>query len=355
MNPKDELDPKLLEKFLLLRKSPVRNSDKALLGRSNFIQEAQDIKKAVSSPVKSRHKRWMDSFQSIFVTRRKDRSPMLSTFATISIILALLFGGGGVTVAAAQSSQPDQPLLYEVKLLSEDFRMSLASDPQTQYQIALDFADRRAEEIQTILAAAGIPPESLQFRYQNQVEATIRFAMNLPDSQAIQALEQIQTRLQSQQKALLQVQANGSPAAVAALLQARQMIQERLQWVQNGLTNPTQLRDQLQQRNQDRYHSTQATQLAPGTGGGNPWTTGTPSPNSGYGPGNGTGVCINCTSTLNDLGNNNPWTTGTPTPNSGYGPGPGPSSEPICTCTPGIGSQSTQQQRQSTTIPGGNH
>ena len=360
MNLKSEIDPELMQKLELLHTVPVRNLEREETGLAAFLQEAQEFTGAVTPPQKRRHNRWMHALQSIFVVRQKEQSPMFSTLATIVLIASLILGGGGATIAAAQSSQPDQPL-YSLKVMSEDTRMNLSADPQSEYQLALEFANRRAEEMKTMLQAGSIPPEAVQTRYQRQVEQAIQFALNLPDAQALKALDQIQTRLQTQQQAFLQVQTTGSPKADAILLKTRQMLQEHLRMVGAGLANPTLLRDQLrlrdQQREQDRLSSStppgQTTKVSPGTGSGNPWTTGTPTPGSGYGPGKGTGECENCTPTLVGQGSN-PWTTGTPTPGSGYGPGPGP--DPTRTCTPGSsngpGPQATQPQNNQPTQTG---
>lgn len=281
---------------------------------------------------------------------------MFTTLATIVIIVSIISGEGGITVAATQNSQPEQPL-YGLKVLSEDVRFNLSTDPQLEYKLALEFSNQRAEEIQTMLQAGSIPPEAVQVRYQNQVEQSIQYAMSLPDDQAVQALEQIRTQLRLQQQAFLQVHIKGSPQVEAILLQTRQMLQERLQWVENGLTDPIQLRDQLQtrdqQRKQDRQSSatpgSQATQASPGAGSGNPWATGTPTPGSGYGPGKGTGDCENCTPTNTGQGGN-PWAMGTPTPGSGYGPGKGDGS---CeNCTPTISGQGGNPQATGTPTPG---
>jgi hypothetical protein len=360
MNLKSEIDPELMQKLALLHVVPVRNLEREETGLAAFLQEAQEFSGAVTLPQKRRHNRWMHALQSIFVVQRKEQSPMLSTLATILLIASLILGGGGATMAAAQNSHPDQPL-YSLKVISEDTRMNLSADPQSEYQLALEFANRRAEEMKAMLQAGSIPPEAVQARYQNQVEQAIQFAMHLPDGQAVIALDQIQTRLQTQQQAFLQIQSNGSPKVDAILLQTRQMLQEHLRMVGVGLANPTLLRDQLrlrdQQRKQDRLSSStpegHATQVSPGSGSGNPWTTGTPTPVSGYGPGNGTGDCEYCTPTLGGQGNN-PWTTGTPTPGSGYGAGPG--LDPTRTCTPGSsngpGPQSTQAQNNQPTQMG---
>lgn len=276
---------------------------------------------------------------------------MFSTLATVLLIVSLVLGGGGITAVAAQSSQPDETL-YGVKLMSEDIRLELTSNTQAEVQLAMRFADRRAEEIQTMLQAGRIPPERVQTRYQNQVNQAIQYALDLPNDQAIQALEQIQIRLQTQQQAFLQVQVNGSPQAAAVLVQSRQMLQEHLLWVEQGLADPDQFRDQLRQhdqlRIQDQLNSTataaQGTLALPGIGAGNPWTTGTPTPGSEYGPGD----CENCTPLGDGLGSN-PWTIGTPTPGSSYGPGPGLSATCTSGSSYGSGPQPTQPQNNQPT------
>jgi hypothetical protein len=357
MNIKSEIDPELMKRLDSLQEMPIRDPLKEKNGLAAFLQEAHEFSGTVTAQPNGRHNRWMHALQAIFVVHRKEQSPMFSTFTTILLIASLILGGGGATVVAAQSSQPDQPL-YSLKVMSEDTRINLSASPQSEYQLALEFANRRAEEIKTMLQTGSLPPESVQIRYQSQIEQAIQFALNLPDNQALKALDQIQTRLQTQQQTFLQVQANGSPHADAILNQTRQMLQVRLQWVEAGLTSPTILREQLrlmdQQRKQNRQGSStpggQATLVSPLNGSGNPWTTGTPTPGSGYGPGKGSGDCETCTPASGNSGNN-PWTTGTPTPGSGYGPGPGP--DPTRTCTPGSstgpGPQPTQQQKNQPT------
>ena len=348
MNQKNELDPRLMKKLTLLDDAPDRQPKNASIGRAAFLEEAQVT--AVTLPQNRRHNGWMHAFQSKFIHQRKDKSPMFSTFATLILIAALVLGGGGVTVAAAQTSQPDQPL-YGVKVLSEDVRLGLSTGPQSESQLALEFTNRRAAEIQGMLQDGNIPPEAILTRYQNQVEQAVQFALDLPNDQAIRALDQIRSRLQTQLTVFLQVQANGSPKAETALVQTRHMLQDHMQWVEQGLTDPVKLRDQLRQRIQDRQNSKtpaeQSTQASPGKGGGSLWTTGTPTPGSGYGPGKGPGDCENCTPTKTGQGSN-PWATGTPTPGSGYGPGPQPTQKQNNQPTQ-AGPKPTQQQKNQPT------
>jgi hypothetical protein len=266
---------------------------------------------------------------------------MFSPIVTILIAISLVLGGGSLTVVGAQSSQPDQPL-YGVKLLSEDARLQLTSNAQTAFQLQLEFADRRAAEIQTMFQNGKVPSASVQNRYQIQVEQTIRLAAGMPESQAVQALEQVRLRLQNQQQAFLQLNPGANPQAEAARTRLQQMIQQRLQWVEEGLADPAMLRQKLQQQqhngNDGQGNPAQLGLTAmpgnPDMSSGNPWTTGTPTPGSGYGPGPGTGECTSFTPNAGGMGGN-PWTTGTPTPGSSYGGGMGGNPWTTGTPTPG--------------------
>lgn len=271
---------------------------------------------------------------------------MFTTLATILLATTLIFGVSGVTVVAAQGSQPDQPL-YSLKIWSEDTRLDIVTDPLIDFQLSLDFADRRSDEISRLLESGVIPPKSVLARYQSQVEQTIRYALNLTSDQTKQALEQIRTRLIIQQQTLLQAKLGSTVGADAVQQQLQQMLQERTRWVENGEIDPIKLREQLrlryQQQIQEQSMTTEPTYLVNQTqssiNSGNRWFTDTPTPGSGYGPGAGTGDCTTCTPVGIAQGGN-PYTTGTPTPGSGYGPGNGPDD------------QTTQGGSQPTTVPG---
>lgn len=122
-------------------------------------------------------------------------------------------------------------------------------------------------------------------RYQNQLELAVQSAVDLSGNPGILALEQIRIHLQTQQQAFLQTQVNDSQDADVTLLHTRRIIQEKLQSVEECLSDPDRLQDQLQ--SQEQQNTTplgiQVTQSAPGTGGSNLWTTGAPDPGSGYG------------------------------------------------------------------------
>ncbi len=340
MSLNEGLDPDLGKKLAALRYTPPRSVEKAALSRTAFLEQAQSLTGAVSISGERRPNGWMHALQSIFAVPRKEHSPMFSPLVTILIVISFVLGGGSLTVVGAQSSQPDQ-LLYTVKLLSEDARLQLAPGAQTALQLQLEFTDRRAAEIQMMFQNGKTPSEVIQNRYQNQIEKALRLAVGMADPQAIQALEQVRLHLQNEQQAFLQLNPNANPQSENALTRLKQMVQLHLQWLEEGLADPAGLRQQLGQQmehkpahqpdgNGGQGNPSQMGMTAmpgnPGVGGGHPWTNGTPTPGSGYGPGIGTGSCTACTPNAGNAGGmmGNPWTTGTPTPGSGYGPGPGP-------------------------------
>lgn len=255
---------------------------------------------------------------------------MFGALGTILLIVSLIVGGSGVTVAAAQGSMPDQPL-YSVKTLSEDVRTGLTINTQTRLELALEYAQRRAEEMQAMLKAGQTPSEAVQSRMQAEIDLAVRLAAGQPDKEAVRAFDQIRQQLRTQDQAFSHLGQQAGPQAEAYLTRTRTMLRDRLQLCDEGVQDPQMVRQQLRDRNRD--HLFQKTGTAPAqspsdTGSGNPWTTGTPTPGSGYGPGPGDGN-----------GGNNPWTTGTPTPGSGYGPGGGDGgNNPWTTGTPTPGS-----------------
>lgn len=246
---------------------------------------------------------------------------MFGTLSTIILVVTLILGGGGITVAAAQQSLPDEGL-YAVKTWSENTRVRLTENEQTQLQLALGFAARRGEEIQAMLQAGQVPPAAVQERMQLHYENALQLALKQPVEQKVQSFERIRAQLRQQEQLFLDLDIPAGPQNEAFLARTRTMLREHLQLCEAAIQNPAATREQL--RNQIQNGGPGSTS-APGIGPfktqpGNPWTTGTPTPLSGYGPGPGP----NTTGTPVGPGGNNPWIEGTPTPGSGYGPGPGP-------------------------------
>lgn len=247
-----------------LRDTPARNTLSAASARRRYLSQVEEIsKQGVSLSLIERLKLQRNPLHSAF-PRRKERKPMFTTIATILTIVALALGGSGITVAAAQSSLPDD-VLYGVKLWSEDAMLWFNNDPAVEWQMALEFAERRAEEVRTMVEKGEVPDQAVQTRLMQQIESTLRLAISLPLEQAVAALSQVQTRLMEKQQSMLQIWVNGS-SAEAALVQARETIQNQLRIIQAGVEDPAQLQTQLQDQNRLQTESTGS-----GQGGSAPW------------------------------------------------------------------------------------
>jgi len=362
MEPNQELDPRIAKKLSSLAGASPRSQRRVVRERSAFLQHAHDItsRLPLTDSRKMRLYKWMHPFQSLSLLQ-KEYQPMFGTIMALILALSLVFGGGGITYAAAQNSLPDQPL-YGLKIWAEDTRQNFTADPLTGYELALQFTARRAEEVQRMAQAGQVPPQALENRYRLQVEAALRLAINQPDAAVPPALEQVREQLRQQEQLMAQLHEGASEAAQGILLRIRQMLQERIRDCDDGIADPIQLRERLRQSQP---------QTPPGPNG-----TRTPTPGEGVGPGpnatvtpqrlqertgqptdagpHGTQQGPNSSATPQGPGlQQTPEPQGTPqgsgpqpTPNpqgTQQGPGPQPTSIP----------QGTQQGNQNTPQPGG--
>jgi hypothetical protein len=85
---------------------------------------------------------------SISIGKRK---LALSTLAAFLLVVVVLFGGASATAYASQSALPGDAL-YPVKTSLEQTQITLANDAYNQAQLHLEFAQRRLDEIKTLLA-----------------------------------------------------------------------------------------------------------------------------------------------------------------------------------------------------------
>lgn len=98
---------------------------------------------------------------------------------TIATILSLLLGGG-ITAVAAQDSLPGD-LLYPVKTLVEDIELGLATNPETEFDIALKHALKRFEEINTLVGEGEAVEEAHLFAWQEAFQRALQYGVNTED------------------------------------------------------------------------------------------------------------------------------------------------------------------------------
>jgi hypothetical protein len=227
-----EIETKIKE----LEKVPDRNILKVQSARSNFIHAASKAKSDSLLPA-TRHKWWNS------ITRKKESFKM--NIATLIVILSLLFGGSGATAVAAQASLPGD-FLYPVKILSEDVRLELANQPESQVKLALKFAASRFEEIQSLIEAGLMPPDPTVVRWHNQIRIALEEAL-VSEDQTVQLL-MVQEMLQQQLQKMNYLAVD--PAVQAWMNQFQFQFQNQLQMVNAGLNEPQKLQQELKWMNQ---------------------------------------------------------------------------------------------------------
>jgi hypothetical protein len=300
-----EIDPRLEKQLKTLSQVKGRSPQAAAMGQVRFMEQAAQAKgqirvaKGVSQPAQTRHIGWN------ILTFRKEKLNM-SILTTILVIVSLLLGGTGATVAAAQNSGPDDAL-YSIKLTGEDVRYALATQDQTRLNLALKFAGERAEEIAEAVKAGEAAPGPVITRWQQHLQTALQLAAGMDAEKQPLALQQIQAQIRSQTQMMTQMAHSEEMEPAMQMIQT--MLQHQAGLVEDGLTDPETFRQQMRAGQQS-----EETPVASGT----PAEQMTGTPNAGYGPGEG-----GCSPNGSENGGNDQCLEGTPTPGSGYGPGPG--------------------------------
>lgn len=226
------------------------------------------------------------------------------------LAVGMLFGGGGAVVVGAQEAMPEDGL-YPVKTWSEDVRLWAAGDGLPSMDLALQFADRRAEELVHELDASLPIEDAVLLRLMDQDDLALSIAAQAGDSEAPVALEKARTRLEEHVRVLDYLQVGTGPNESALLLQTRQNIRQRLELL-NGDLNDPQVRARILEQARDRENRPDVTPAGPtnqngnddagqGSGGGSgtpqgsgPQAEGTPAPGAGNGAGDGSGPIADC-------------------------------------------------------------
>ena len=242
----DDLDPLLAQRFSKLRVIPARNPERATAGRLAFLKQGRELAQknpptVPVSPASRKHpKGWMPSISEYFT--RKQMRPVFTKVMAAFIAIVLVFGGAAVTAYASQGSLPTDAL-YGVKTFGEDLQLRMAPHSDDKLGLALEFAQRRVDEMAALNRLGMIIPEHAATQYQEQVEYTLRLAAGLSDEHITAALILIRIRLQEQLSTLDQLsKANPNDAA---LIRAREELRDQLQFVEAGLQDPQQYRVQM--------------------------------------------------------------------------------------------------------------
>jgi len=229
-------DPLLagLDQLDALRDVPPLDLQAAAHGKRVFLTRAREI----LLPTPNRRQKRMGipflNFKEMFAMSHTAR---VMTAMLLAIVL-LVFGGGGATVFAAQSSLPAEPL-YGLKIAVEDARLSSTSDPAASVSLSTEFAARRIDEMIKLAAAQRLIPPELLTRLDLHLTQALWNAARLVSSQS--ALEQIRQMTETQSMAL--AQASSMAPSEPGLEQAAQYLETARSLADVGLTDPMQFRN----------------------------------------------------------------------------------------------------------------
>ena len=158
----------------------------------------------------------------------------------IAVLLAVVVGaaafGGGVVWAADNSLPGD--LFYPVKLAIEDVRLALASAPKDQIDLALQFVEERAEEIQALVGVSHQVPDEAVTRMERHVERALARTAWASDEETAGLLMQIAKRTRTQEQRLEQIQATAPQQARPGLGRAAAVCRWGAEAAEAGLIDP---------------------------------------------------------------------------------------------------------------------
>ncbi len=234
------LDPQLEPYFSSLRGEISRAPQAYRRGRSNFLAQARTMHLPVSKLDQRRLTKWKATLSKYLI--HKEYSPMYATIASFILVLALMFGGTGATVLAAQDSLPNQ-YLYQFKTFAEDLALQSALRNTNRLQMELEYAERRVNEMTQMRIRDLDVPETAYLRLEKHLNQALQIAAHTEESEMIRTLNQVRERLQTQ-IASLSPELDQDPQ----LIRTRDMIQSRLSWVEFGLDQPLKFQEQAQVR-----------------------------------------------------------------------------------------------------------
>ncbi|KAF0108018.1 MAG: hypothetical protein FD146_1316 [Anaerolineaceae bacterium] len=267
MSKNDEINPQLIARLEELRNVPARDPHTAARGRARFLAQA-----AAAAPVSARegrrHKDWR-------LLSRKERLVMNTVISIVVTLVVLL--SGGVTVAAAQDDLPNQPL-YQVKLSSEDARLWLNADPQTEVGLLMQLVQTRVSEMNALAAMGVTPPAQVKERLEQHLQQAFQIAAGMEDAAMQGALVEMQNTFREQLQIMNAAQTQNSGETAQVMLQVRAMLENRLRLVEAGMADPQGFQNTYRHEEELRIGQT-----------GTPQPSGTPVPGGNGNGGNGNG------------------------------------------------------------------
>ena len=161
------------------------------------------------------------------------------------ILAAFLFLGGSATVAAAQDDLPTQPL-YQLKLWTENATLVIEGDPHERADLLMNMVQTRVQELGQLVERGVTPPDRVRERLQQHIDQVMRLAADMDEPARDQLLLQLRDQLQIQDRMIERMQTHANIDSEPVLAQTRQMLQVRLQLVDQEMAEPQGFRNMLE-------------------------------------------------------------------------------------------------------------
>ena len=126
MTSKDMKESEIVDRLAALQAVEDRDPRRAANRRRLFLADAEQLKSTVSKPAFLRLITWKGLLSPFKLRPGREGVSMMNIVMLVVLGFGVIFGGSGVTVAAAQASMPND-VLFPVKLLSEQVRWRIAA------------------------------------------------------------------------------------------------------------------------------------------------------------------------------------------------------------------------------------
>lgn len=188
----------------------------------------------------------------------------MNVVLSILVVAGMLFGGGA-TVYAAQDDLPNEPL-YSVKTWTEDLSLQFQTNQEATVNRLMELAQVRVQEMTRLTDTNDPIPDQLRLRLEQHVQQALQLSASMDDATLDRTLLQIRDRLQQQDRDMEQLQLHANQLAQPQLDRTREMLQLRLQLVDEGLANHEMFRNTI--RDGFRYGPNDQANPAPQNGDG---------------------------------------------------------------------------------------
>ncbi len=220
--------------------------------KKRFLMQAESLRQGLNSQPETRNNLKRPGKTSAF--RIFQRYSGLKAVMALVVAALVILSGSSITVAAAQSSLPGEPL-YAIKSWSEDMRLSMTHSTEDKLNLTLDYTNRRLDEISGLLAGGKALNDNASDRFQEELENALQLAAQLDDSQMQHALGQIKKHAESQGMTIEELIDKLPPQAEPAIVRLQARLVEQIQLSNFGESDPQAFRAHIRERQQKQQNS----------------------------------------------------------------------------------------------------